>query len=137
MQFDTLETDFTVQEISQALEEYAVRFVNETYKRFTFHQRSMGLKKVYRGCGELLVSLGDSDICMLTPFSFFFLTPFTSYRFFLFFFCCCWLKLTRISFVSNFILGIYDYIMDSSLASYKSEGPSCVSRQLAGDAAGC
>ena len=39
IQFYTSDLDRTVQDILQALSEYAVGIVNETYERFAFHQR--------------------------------------------------------------------------------------------------
>ena len=39
VQFDTPDSDRTVQDILQALSEYAFGIVNETYERFVFRQR--------------------------------------------------------------------------------------------------
>ena len=39
IQFDTPDSDRTVQDILQALSEYSVGIVNETYEGFAFHQR--------------------------------------------------------------------------------------------------
>ena len=39
IQFDTPDSDRTVQDILQVLNEYVVGIVNETYERFAFRQR--------------------------------------------------------------------------------------------------
>ena len=40
------------------------------YHKLTFiHRDIWAQERVYRGCGELLVLLGDSEVCLLTHFS--------------------------------------------------------------------
>ena len=47
IQFDTPDSGRTVQDILQALSEYAVRTVNETYERFAFRQRKLEEGEVF------------------------------------------------------------------------------------------